>query len=88
LQLFRELQGQKVARSKLVIALCRAGTEAEEQEARAFVTEAGFDVLPGALYERPAYRQAQNAGLTVSETRFPGLSQRVEELLQAMADRI
>jgi chromosome partitioning protein len=86
--LFRELEKRNVSRSKLAIALCRAGTEAEEAQARGYVAQAGFSVLPGCLFERPAYRQAQNDGLAVTETRFSGLSKRADELIQAIVDRL
>ena len=77
-----------VARTgELALALVRVGTEAEEEAARAYMSEARFDVLPGALLERPAYRQAQNDGQAVTEVRFKGLSERADALVQAIIDR-
>jgi chromosome partitioning protein len=85
---FHELVREKIPHSRLVFALCRTGTDAEEAEARAYIEQAGFGVLPGAIPERPAYRQAQNLGLAITETRFPQLNRRADELLQSMVDRI
>jgi chromosome partitioning protein len=85
---FHELVRAGIPKSRLAFALCRTGTEAEEAEARAYLTEAGYEVLPGSIPERPAYRQAQNLGLAITETRFPQLNRRVDEVLQSVADHI
>ena len=85
---FRELVREGVSESKLAFALCKIGTDAEDTEARAYVADAGFDALPGSILERPAYRQAQNLGLTITETRFAQLNRRADELLQNVVDRI
>jgi chromosome partitioning protein len=85
---FHELAKAGIPKSHLVFALCRTGTEAEEGEARAYLTEAGYQVLPGSIPERPAYRQAQNVGLAITETRFPQLNRRADELLQSLVDHI
>lgn len=85
---FHELVREGVPKSRLVFALSKIGTDAEESEARAYVGQAGFDALAGFIPERPAYRQAQNLGLTITETRFPQLNRRADELLQNVVDRI
>ena len=85
---FHELVREGVSKGRLVFALCKIGTDAEETEARAYIADAGYVVLPGCIPERPAYRQAQNLGLTITETRFPQLNRRADALLQAVADRL
>lgn len=85
---FHELVREGVPKARLVFALCKIGTDAEEVEARAYIAQAGFDALVGFIPERPAYRQAQNLGLTITETRFPQLNRRADELLQNVVDRI
>jgi chromosome partitioning protein len=85
---FHELVRERIPNARLVFALCRIGTDAEEVESRGYLTEAGFQVLPGFIPERPAYRQAQNQGLTITETRFPQLNRRADDLLQSVVDRI
>jgi chromosome partitioning protein len=85
---FHELVRERIPKARLVFALCRIGTDAEEGEARAYLIEAGFNVLPGFVPERPAYRQAQNLGLTITETRFPQLNRRADDLLQSVVDHI
>lgn len=85
---FHELVREGVPKVRLVFALCKIGTDAEEGEARAYIAQAGFETLVGFIPERPAYRQAQNLGLTITETRFPQLNRRADELLQNVVDRI
>ncbi|MER4888024.1 ParA family protein, partial [Klebsiella pneumoniae] len=77
-----------VPRSKLVFGLRRGGTEAEEVDARAYISEAGYETLAGCLFEKPAYRKAMNSGLAVTETRYKGLNERADELIQALIDKI
>ena len=84
---FHELVRDGISRNILVFALSRVGTDAEEIEARAYIKQAGYAVLDGSIQERPAYRQASNVGLSITETRYPQLNKRADALIQAMVDR-
>ena len=84
---FHELVRDGISRDILVFALSRVGTDAEEIEARAYIKQAGYVVLDGSIQERPAYRQASNVGLSITETRYPQLNKRADALIQAMVDR-
>lgn len=77
-----------VPRDRLIFALNHIGTESEAEAARAFITEAGYLALPGYLPERPAYRLAQNEGYAVTETRFHGLKERADALIQSLIDKV
>jgi chromosome partitioning protein len=85
---FHELVKAGISTDHLCFALCRIGTDAEEAEARNYIQRAGYMVLKGSLPERPSYRQAANAGLSVTETRYPQLNQRADVLLQSMVDKL
>lgn len=85
---FHELVRDGISRDILVFALSRVGTDAEEIEARSYIKQAGYAVLDGSIQERPAYRQASNVGLSITETRYPQLNKRADILIQAMVDRI
>ena len=85
---FHELVREGVPTARLAFALCKIGTDAEEAEARSYIAQAGFHALAGFVPERPAYRQAQNQGFTITETRFPQLNRRVDKLLQSIVERI
>ncbi len=85
---FHELVREGVPAARLAFALCKIGTDAEETEARSYIAQAGFHALAGFVPERPAYRQAQNQGFTITETRFPQLNRRADKLLQSIVERI
>jgi len=85
---FHALVKAGIPKQRLVFALNRIGTDLEEEEARAYIDQAGYSVLEGCLPERPAFRKAQNAGYSVTETHFPGLKRRADALIQSLIDRI
>ena len=71
-----------------MFAFNHIGTDSEAEIARAYIEEAGYVALPGYLPERPAYRQAQNDGLAITETRFVSLKGRADALVQSLIDRV
>lgn len=85
---FHALSKAAIAPHQLVFALNRIATEAEAADARAYIEDAGYAVLPGYLPERAGYRLAQNGGYAVTETRFGVLNERADALLQALIDRV
>jgi chromosome partitioning protein len=85
---FHALTRAGVPKPKLVFALNRIGTDAEESDARQYIADAGYETLPGSLPERAGYRMAQNAGYAITETRFSPLNERADALIQALIDRI
>ena len=86
IRLAHELRKAKIPPEKIVFALVRVATKTEIDEAREFINEAGYQVLEGCLFEKPAYRQAQNEGLTVTETRYKSLNEKADELLQSLVN--
>lgn len=85
---FHELVKAGIPRKKLVFALSRVGTEAEEQECRDYIRQSNYDVLEGCIFEKPAYRQAQNEGCTITETKYSSLNQKADILLQSIVERM
>ena len=87
--LAHDLVKQGVPRNKIVFALCRVGSSLPEiEDARAYLNQAGYIVLPGALPEQVAYRRASDEGRALTETRFKSLNGYAEELAQGMVDII
>jgi chromosome partitioning protein len=86
--LFHELVDAGIPRERLVVALCRILTVAEEELARGYLAKAGYDVLPGYIPERAAYREAHNRGHAVTETAHKALNDRVEELMDGLYGRV
>ena len=56
--------------------------------ARRYIEMAGYGVLPGCIPERTAYREAQNRGQAVTETKHKALNARVEELMEGLYTRV
>lgn len=86
--LFHELVEAGIHPERLAVALCRILTDAEERMARAYIAKAAYDVLPGCIPERAAYREAHNRGQAVTETTHKALNQRVEELMEGLYARV
>jgi chromosome partitioning protein len=84
LKLACELEQHGVSRRKIVFALVRAATKAETADAREYIEQAGFAVLDGSLPEKPAYRQAQNEGRAVTETRWSSLNKQADRILDSI----
>lgn len=85
---FNALAGKGIKRAKLAFALNHIGTPAEEEQTRDYLAESNFYVLKGCLYEKPSYRQAQNHGLSINETRYPALNEKADILIQDIIDRM
>ena len=88
IRVFHGLIKLGIPHDRLVFALNHIGTESEAEAARSYLADAGYSSLPGYLPERPAYRLAQNDGYAVTETRFHGLKERADALVQALIDRV
>ena len=88
IRVFHGLIKQGIASDRLIFALNHIGTESEADAARTYITDAGYEALPGYLPERPAYRLAQNEGLAVTETRFHSLRDRADALIQSLIDSV
>ena len=86
--LFHELVQAGIPKERLVMALCRILTEAEEDRARAYVAAAGYETLPGCIPERAAYREAHNRGQALTETKQQALNDRVNLLMEGLYARV
>jgi chromosome partitioning protein len=87
--LAHELRKREIKAAKIAFALSRVGeSESEIAEARDYITQAGYRVLAGSLPEKTAYRRASDEGRSLTETRFPSLNRRSDELAQGIVDLI
>jgi chromosome partitioning protein len=85
--LFHELVAAGIPKERLVMALSRILSETEEAAARAYLQRAGYEVLPGAIAEKSAYREAHNRGQAVTEAKR-ALDERVMVLMEALYTRV
>lgn len=84
--LFHELVKKGIPKNRLVFILSRVGTDAEFKDAYDYITKSGYQALEDFIYEKPAYRQAQNVGLTILETRYSHLNKSAEKVINALID--
>ena len=87
-RLFHELTKAGIPKSRLVFAINHVLTDAEEIAAREYLTEAGYEVLKGYLPSKTSYRDAQNHGRSVTETRYDALNSRADGLIQSLINLV
>lgn len=80
-KLFHELTKKKIPKERLVMVINRCGTSSEFYEAYQYVKDAGYNVLKEFLFEKPTYRQSQNTGLTILETRYKHLNDAAKKVI-------
>jgi chromosome partitioning protein len=86
--LFHELAEAGIPKDRLVVALCRTLTQAEQDAARTYLAKAGYTVLAGAIPERAAHREAHNRGEAVTELKRRADDDQVERLMEALFAKI
>ncbi len=85
--LFHDLVQADIPRERLVLALSRTLSAAEEDAARSYIAKAGYEVLAGTIPERAAYREAHNRGQAVTEAKGRARGP-VEQLIEALFDKV
>jgi chromosome partitioning protein len=85
---FQALTQLGIPHERLVFTLSRVLVDEEGVAARQFLSAAGYEVLPGSLQERVAYRQALNRGRGPTETCDVTLNDRADALMQALLEKL
>ena len=86
--LFHELVAAGIPTSHLAVALCRVLDDDEEAAARAYLEEAGYEVLAGFIPESRAYRNAHNRGRSLTETDEQTFNDRADALIEALLVKV
>jgi chromosome partitioning protein len=86
--LFHELVAAGIPVSHLAAALCRVLEDEEEIAARAYLEEAGYEVLAGFIPESTVYRNAHNRGRSLTETAEPSFNDRADALIEALLMKV
>ena len=87
--LFHELVAVGIPKSNLVAALCRVlDDEEEEAAARAYLKEAGYEVLEGSIPESLTYRVAHNRGRSLTETNEQAFNEGADALIEALLTKV
>lgn len=85
---FHELVQGGVPKARLIAAICRVLSSEEEDVARAYILDAGYAVLDGAVMEKSAYRLAQNRGQAITETTVAKLNAQADALMAALLEKV
>jgi chromosome partitioning protein len=85
---FHALAQSGIPRERMVFALSRTIAKEEEEAAREYLEEAGYEVLRAAIPERVGYRQALNRGKALTETEEKTLNERADDLLEALLEKV
>jgi chromosome partitioning protein len=88
IRLFHELVRVGIPREKLVIALSRIATAREDEFARRYIGKLGFRVLPGSIPEKASFREAHDRGLAITEAAHGALKGQVDEVVNAVFERL
>ena len=88
MMLFRELEQAGIERRRLVWALSRIDSEAEERDLRRALEAEDWTVLRGSLHNRSAYKRAMDAGLSVTETSFPSLNAKAAVIIDSLQRKL
>jgi len=86
--LFHELADAGIPKPRLVAALCRVLDDDEETAARAYLEEAGYEVLEGSIPESRAYRVAHNRGRSLTESDEHAFNDRADALIEALLTKV
>jgi chromosome partitioning protein len=86
--LFHELVKAGIPSDRLAAAICRVLNDTEDAAARAYIQAAGYDVLDGSIFEHSGYRQAQNRGRAITETKIAKLNERADALMEALLQKV
>jgi chromosome partitioning protein len=87
--LAHELADKGVPVARICFVLCRVGdSEAEIQEARSYISQAGYHAVEGELLERVGYRRASDRGLSLTEVPIKSLREKAEITAKSFVDKI
>ena len=89
IRLAHELKQNKTEKEKIGIALSRVGnSDAEVEEAKAYIKQSGYFLFEGLLQEKTAIRRAQDEGRSATETLYKSINEKVDVLMQSIVSRV
>lgn len=77
-----------IPKSKLSFVINAVSSLAEEKATRNYLEKAGYYIFSISLPEKVSYREAQNEGKSISEVKYPRLSQQAELLVKDIIKKI
>jgi chromosome partitioning protein len=81
---FHALKEVGISTKKLLFVLTRLSTKAEAEASQAYLKKSGYHYSPIVLYEKASYRQSQNEGKSITETRYKNLKKQAQQLINSL----
>jgi chromosome partitioning protein len=83
---FNALVQTGINKKKLLFVLTRLSTPAEAKAIQAYLKNTGYNYSSFYLMEKTSYKQAQNEGKAITETKYPGLTNQAKQLITSLLD--
>lgn len=83
---FNALVKAGISKKKLLFVLTRLSTPAEAKAVQTYLKNAGYTCSPFYILEKTSYKQAQNEGKSLAESKYPGLVKPVKQLVNSLLD--
>ena len=83
---FNALVKAKISKKKLLFVLTRLSTLAEAKAVQEYLKKTGYTCSPFYVMEKASYKQVQNEGKSITQTKYQGLAKQAKELVSSLLD--
>jgi len=83
---FNALKKAGIPTQKLLFSLTRLSTPAEAKAIQEYLKKTGYACSPFYLMEKASYKQVQNEGKSITQTKYKGLTKQAKELVSSLLD--
>jgi len=85
---FNALKKAGISVKKLLFVLTRLSTPAEAKAIQEYLTNTGYAYSPDYLMEKASYKQIQNEGKSITETKYLNLSKQARQVINSLLDHL
>ena len=85
---FNALVKAGVKKKKLIFVLTRLSTPKEAEAIKDYLTDTGYKYSETYLYEKASYKQTQNEGKSITETKYKKLAKQAKELVNELLNNL
>lgn len=83
---FNALKKAGIPNKKLLFVLTRLSTPAEAKAIQEYLKKTGYSCSPFYVMEKASYKQIQNEGRSITQTKYQGLAQQAKDLISSLLD--
>jgi chromosome partitioning protein len=85
---FNALVKAGVNKKKLIFVLTRLSTPKEAEAIKDYLADTGYKYSEAYLYEKTSYKQTQNEGKAITETKYKKLAKQAKELVNELLNNL